>query len=523
MKIPSGECPVFDVAVIGCGVSGANIARRLSAYSIKTAVLEKDSDVSFGTSKANSGIIHGGFHHNKKYLKARLEMQGSLMFDQLRRELNFPFKRCGIIVAALHNDEMKVVEHLYLQGVENDCLGIELCSRQRILELEPKLSYDVVGGLYAPGGGIIEPYRFVFALVESARKNGVSFFTGFKASKAERNGDYWHIFSEKYLNSDCNKSDDIVNRAEIKARYVINAAGLFADEVSACFNAEEFSITARKGEYYLLDRLTKACPSRVVFPVPTSVSKGMLVIPTVEGTVLVGPTADDTDDKNNFSTTSKHLEQILVSGKKMIPFISHNDVITSFAGIRPCLGEDFYIEASKKAPCFVQVAGIQSPGLTASPAIAEYVKNILVDMGLQLTEKPHWDPVVENHPKAGLLNINELDNMIKEDSAWGNVVCRCENVSEAEIVQAVKLGHTTLDGVKYFTRAQMGRCQGGFCTYKIIKIIMREANLSYNDVTKHGRTSNVIPGKLGQERGAKAADAKAADAKIAGAKVAGVK
>jgi len=488
-KISSDDLPVFDAAVIGCGVSGANIARRLSVYSIKTAVLEKDSDVSFGTSKANSGIIHGGFHHNKKYLKARLEMQGSLMFDQLRRELNFPFKRCGIIVAALHYDEMKIVEHLYLQGVENDCLGIELCSRQRILELEPKLSYDVVGGLYAPCGGIIEPYRFVFALVESAQKNGVSFFTNFKVSKAERKGDYWHIFSDK-------KTGEGTASAEIKARYVINAAGLFADEISACFNAEEFKITARKGEYYLLDRLTKACPSKVVFPVPTSVSKGMLVIPTVEGTVLVGPTADDVDDKNNFSTTSKHLEQILVSGKKMIPFMSQNDVITSFAGIRPCLDEDFYIEASKKAPCFVQVAGIQSPGLTASPAIAEYVKNILVDMGLQLTEKPHWNPIVENHPAARLLNMNELDNLIRENSAWGNIVCRCENVSEAEIIQAVRLGHTTLDGVKYFTRAQMGRCQGGFCTYKIIKIIMREANLSYNEVTKHGRTSNVLKDTL---------------------------
>jgi glycerol-3-phosphate dehydrogenase len=303
---------------------------------------------------------------------------------------------------------------------------------------------------------------------------------------------------------------------EIKARYVINAAGLFADDVSRIFSAEEFTITARKGEYYLLDRLTKACPSRVVFPVPTAVSKGMLVIPTAEGTALVGPTADDTSDKNDYSTSSKHLEQILVNGKKMIPFISHNDVITSFAGIRPCLefppnqkrggdenqreslNGDFYIEASKKAPCFVQVAGIQSPGLTASPAIAEYVKKILTDMGLQLTEKPHWNTAAENHPCARNLGINELDSLIKKEPSWGNIVCRCESVSEAEIIQAVRLGHTTLDGVKYFTRAQMGRCQGGFCACKIIKIIMKEANLSYNEVTKHGRQSFVLSGELRQ-------------------------
>jgi len=488
----------FDAAIIGCGVSGANIARRLSAYSIKIAVLEKAADVSFGTSKANSGIIHGGFHHNKKYLKARLEMQGSLMFDQLRRELNFPFRRCGIIVAALHHDEMKVVEHLYLQGVENDCLGIELCSRQKILELEPKLSPDVLGGLYAPGGGIIEPYRFVFALVESALKNGVELFTNFTVSEAShfdkggavsrgmdsgvKAGDYWLIRAK--------------DGREIKARYAINAAGLYADEVSKIFGAEDFKISARKGEYFLLDKLTKACPSKVVFPVPTSVSKGMLVIPTVEGTALVGPTADSVDDKNDFSTTQKHLEQILICGKTMIPSLSQNDVITSFAGLRPCLGEDFYIEASKKARNFVQVAGIQSPGLTASPAIGEYVKNILVDMGLQLTEKPGWNPVVENHPCAREMNLNELDNFIAKDKAWGDIVCRCENVSEAEIVQAVKLGHTTLDGIKYFTRAQMGRCQGGFCTYKIIKIIMRETRLSWNEITKHGGESRVLDGVL---------------------------
>ncbi|MDR0301547.1 MAG: FAD-dependent oxidoreductase [Treponema sp.] len=472
----------FDAAIIGCGVSGANIARRLSAYNIKTAILEKAADVSFGTSKANSGIIHGGFHHNKKHLKARLEIQGSLMFDQLRRELNFPFRRCGIIVAALHEEEMKAVEHLYMQGVENDVIGIELCSRSRILELEPKLSSDVVGGLYAPGGGIIEPYRFVFALVESALKNGVQLFTNFKVNEAKRSGNFWTIRAE--------------DGREIKSRYAINAAGLFADEVSKIFGAEEFTISARKGEYFLLDRLTKACPSKVVFPVPTSVSKGMLVIPTVEGTALVGPTADAVDDKNDFSTTSQRLEQILVSGKTMIPSLSQNDVITSFAGLRPCLGEDFYIEASAKAPAFVQAAGIQSPGLTASPAIGEYVKNILLEMGLVLTEKPQWDPYVEDRPCARELNFNQLDNLIAKDSKWGNIVCRCENISEAEIVEAVKLGHTTLDGVKYFTRAQMGRCQGGFCTYKIIKIIMRETGLSWDEITKHGGKSHVLEAVL---------------------------
>jgi glycerol-3-phosphate dehydrogenase len=339
-----------------------------------------------------------------------------------------------------------------------------------------------VGGLYAPGGGMIEPYRFVFALVESALKNGVHLYTDFKVTAARHEADLWTVHAE--------------DGRTIRARYVINAAGLYADEVSKTFGGEEFTIKARKGEYFLMDRLTKACPGRVVFPVPTAVSKGMLVIPTVEGTVLVGPTADAVEDKADYSTTAGQLEQIFDSGKTMIPSLSRNDVITSFAGIRPILEEDFYIEPSKKAPDFVQVAGIQSPGLTASPAVGEYVKDILKGMGLNLTEKPGWDPFVEDRPKTRELTPYALDELIAKDPAWGNIVCRCEHVSEAEIVQAVRLGHQTLDGVKYFTRAQMGRCQGGFCTYKIIKIIMRETGLSWKEVTKHGGASRLLEAQL---------------------------
>jgi glycerol-3-phosphate dehydrogenase len=484
----------YDVAVIGCGVSGANIARRLSAYNIKTVILEKEADVSFGVSKGNSGIVHGGFHHNKKYLKARLEIQGNLMFDQLWRELDFPFKRCGIIVTAFHEDEMKSLGHLYMQGVENGAVGIELCSRERLLELEPKLSHDLVGGLYAPAGGIMEPYRFVFALVESALKNGAALFTDFNVKKARRNGEHWEI--------------DSGDGRCVTARYAVNAAGLFADEVSAIFSAEEFTITPRKGEYFLMDRLTKARPARVVFPVPNQVSKGMLVIPTVEGTVLVGPTATEVEGKYDLATVTERLEGGFESGKTMIPSLSRNDVITSFAGLRPalhwtsgnqaalCEDGDFYIAASEKAPAFVQVAGIESPGLTASPAIGEYVKNILRDMGLELVEKPRWDPRVEDHARLRSLDAFALDALIAKDSAWGNLVCRCENVSEAEIVQAIRLGHHTLDGVKFFTRSQMGRCQGGFCTYKIIKIIMRETGLPWAEITKHGGTSSILKGEL---------------------------
>ncbi len=472
----------YDVAVIGAGVCGANVARRLSAYELDVALLEKEADVSFGVSKANSGIIHGGFHHNKKYLKARLEIRGAMMFDRLKSELDFPFVRCGIVVVALHEDEMRAVEQLYSQGVENGTIGIEMCSRERMLELEPKLSRDTLGGLYAPGGGIVEPYRFVFSLVESAIKNGVRLLTNWDCAAAERTGSCWLLRAE--------------DGQELRTRYVVNCAGLYADEVSRCFGAEDYAIQGRKGEYYLLDKLTKAKPDRVVFPVPTSVSKGMLIVPTVEGTVLIGPTATEIPGKDDASTSRDELETIILSARNMIPDISETDVITSFAGIRPTLGEDYYIAASEKVPAFIQVAGIQSPGLTASPAIGEYVKDLLKKAGLILVEKADWDPSVPSLPRAREVPLFELDALTAADPAYGEIVCRCERVSEAEVVAAIRRGHTTLDGIKYFTRAQMGRCQGGFCTYKILKILIRETGLGWAEISKHGRGSTLLRGEL---------------------------
>jgi len=478
----TGTGDAYDVAIIGAGVCGANIARRLSAYELDVVLLDKELDVSFGVSKANSGIVHGGFHHSRNCLKTVLEIRGAAMFDRLKAELGFPFERCGIVVVALHEDEMRVIEQLYLQGVGNGAIGLEMCSRERMLELEPKLSPEALGGLYAPCGGIVEPYRFVFSLVESAQKNGVRLCTGWKVSSAKREGDLWRLGSE--------------DGRILSARYAVNCAGLYADEVSKIFGAEDFEVRGRKGEYYLLDRLARAVPSRVVFPVPSELSKGMLVVPTVEGTALIGPTASAVEDKEDASTTMSALESILMSARSMIPSVSEADVITSFAGIRPTVGDDFYIDLSSKAPALVQVAGIQSPGLTASPAIGEYVKDLLKKAGLRLVERPDWDPYIEDVPRARSLDPFGLDEAVGKDPRYGDIVCRCEGVSEAEIVAAIRRGHTTLDGIKYFTRAQMGRCQGGFCTYRIIKILMRETGMSYGEITKRGAGSEALRGEL---------------------------
>ncbi len=475
---------IYDVAVIGAGCVGAGIARRLSAYDVRVVLLEKCCDVGFGVSKANSGIIHAGFHHPVTSLKAQLEIRGNLMFDQLHHELNFPFKRVGIIVAAFSYEQMKAVEQLYEQGVRNGVPLIEVCGRDRLLMLEPKLNPDVAGGLYAPTGGIIEPYRYVFALVENALKNGVALRTEFRVVQASRRKGVYEVRSAQ--------------GDRVRARHVVNAAGLYADEVSRALGAEEFTIVPRKGEEFLLERNAGGFPNHVVFPAPGRHTKGMLVIPTVEGTMMIGPTADEVEDKEDFETTADNLEKVFASAMYMIQGISRREIITSFAGLRPVLeGNDFYIDISAKSPHVIQAAGIQSPGLTASPAIAEYVKDLLKQDGLKLTEKTHFDPFLRSRPKVRELTPEVLADLVREDPRYGHIVCRCESVSEAEVVEAIRKGHTTLDGIKFYTRAGMGRCQGGFCSYRILKILARETGMPIEAITKRGDASRIVLGRIG--------------------------
>lgn len=475
----------YDVAVIGAGVSGAAIAWTLSRYEVNTVVLEKEADACFGVSKANSGIIHAGFHHDLKSLKAKLEIRGNLMFERLQFELKFPFRRNGIMVVAFSHEEMEVVRKLYGQGCTNGVPGMELCGRERMLALEPKLNPDVVGGLYAPTGGTIEPYRYVFSLLESACCNGTVLKTLFKVTAARRDGDFW-LIRNSY-------------GREIAARYVVNAAGLFTDEISRLFGGESFNIHPRKGEEYLLDRNSHAHTRHVLFPVPTKTSKGMLIIPTVEGTTMVGPTAEMVERKDDVGTTAENLRHVFTSAAHMIPGISSRDIITAFSGLRPTLeNNDFYIAPSESAPNLIQVAGIQSPGLTASPAIGEYVKDLLKKTGLTLVERR--EIVTAPPPPSEIRHESpeSVDRLLQENPAWGNIVCRCESISEAEIVAAIRRGHTTVDGIKFYTRAGMGRCQGGFCSYRILKIIARETGMPVEAITKRGPGSRIVVGRLSE-------------------------
>lgn len=473
----------YDVAIIGAGVVGASIARSLARYQLRITLLEKEADVSFGTSKANSGIIHAGFHSKPGSLKALLAVQGNKAFDQLAKELHFPFERRGELVVAFNEEEIRILQSLYRQGKENGVPRMEILGRERTLELEPNLNPDLQGALFAPTAGIIGPYDYCFALVENAIQNGVKLCL--------REQVVW-----------IGKQPSGVFRIEtaqglrLESRYVVNAAGLYADDLASFVGISDFKINPRKGEEYLLDSRVGHLVKRVIFPVPTAKSKGLLVIPTVAGTVMVGPTADAAKSKEDFHTTRSGLRKVFKHAQNMVPAIRSHDVITSFAGIRPvATGEDFIIGGTE-VPGFINAAGIQSPGLTASPAIAEMIRKVLEDQGLRLVKREDFDP--KRKPFRGIRTAVEkrdfdaVRRLIRKNPRYSRLVCRCENVTEAEIVEAIRRGHTTMDGIKFATRAGMGRCQGGFCTYRIMRILEKEAGIPYERISKKGSGSELV-------------------------------
>ncbi|MBQ4329727.1 MAG: FAD-dependent oxidoreductase [Lentisphaeria bacterium] len=475
---------IYDTAVIGAGATGAATAYMLSRYKTNTILLEAAHEVCAGVSKANSGIVHGGFHHASDSLKTRLELRGNELIEKLHQNLHFPYLKCGILVIAYSEEELETLKVLYQRGLDNGVKDLEFCSKKRIFELENKLDDRAVGGFFAPHGGTIEPYSFVFSLVECALKNGCELQNDFKVIKGNFSGDIWNLTAE--------------DGRTVKARRVVNAAGLHADEVSAALGGESYKIFPRKGEEYLLDRNSAGRPSKVIFPVPAKHSKGVLVIPTAGGTTMIGPTAEAVEDKNDTATTGENFAKILKLTQNMVKGLSARDLITSFAGLRPVHeSEDFYIAISEKAPALIQAAGIQSPGLTASPAIGEYIVKLLQNSGLPLEEDPSFDGTLPCRNEIRNLADEKISELHKQNPAWTNIVCRCEEISEAEIIEAVRRGHTTVDGVKFYTRAGMGRCQGGFCQSKILRIISRETGMPMEKLTKCGGKSFILSGNLG--------------------------
>lgn len=470
-----------DIIIIGAGVSGAAIARELSRYKADVCVLEKEEDVCCGTSKANSGIVHSGIDAPHGTLMAKLNVLGNEMMEGLSRELDFPFKRNGSIVVCRDKDDIPEFQRLYENGVRNGVKGLRILTKSEVKELEPNIAEDVIAALFAPTGGIVCPFGLNIALAENANVNGVEFVfnTEVMDIKKEASGFALHT-----------------NNGIYHAKYVVNAAGVYADRFHNMVSSKKIHITPRKGEYCLLDKTAGSHVSSTVFAVPGKYGKGILTTPTVHGNLLVGPTANDIVDKEAVSTTREGLDEVIRKSGLNVKDIPYRQVITSFAGLRAHEeGHEFIIQEVEDAKGFIDCAGIESPGLTSAPAIGKMVADMLKDK-MNLEENGDFVAVRKGVLNPETLSKEERKQLIIENPSYGNIICRCEMISEGEIIDAIRrpLGAKSLDGVKRRTRAGMGRCQAGFCSPRTMEIISRELNIPMEEVRKSGRNSKIIVG-----------------------------
>lgn len=473
---------MFDVTIIGTGVIGCAVARELSKYKLSTCMVEKDVDIANGTTKANSAIVHAGFDANPESLKGKLNAKGNAMFDKLAKELDFPFKRIGSLVLCFDEKDMDDLLGLKEKGDKNGVPNLKIIDGNEARKMEPNLSNEVVAALYAPTGAIVCPYEMTIALAENASNNGVEFKLETKVKGIEK-------IQGKYILK--------TNKGDIKTKMIINAAGLFSDEINNMVSKNKIHIIPRKGEYCLFDKVVGNMVSRTIFQLPTKLGKGVLVTPTVDGNLLVGPNATDVEDKTDLTTTNKGISEIVAKASLSVKGIPMRQLITSFSGLRAHSAEDdFIIGEPEDAQNFINAAGIESPGLSSAPAIAEMISDIVVRK-LNPDKNEHFNPIREGIPKFREMNNEERKKLIAKDSRYGKIICRCETVTEGEIINSMKrtLGATTLDGVKKRTRAGMGRCQSGFCSTKIVEILAKELVVSYTEVTKFGGDSKVLIGK----------------------------
>lgn len=476
---------IYDVVIAGAGVVGAMTARELSKYKLSVCVLEKENDVACGASKANSGIVHGGFDPEPDTLKAKLNVLGVEKLFEVAKMLNVPIKRNGSFVCAFNADEDKLVKELFDRGLKNGVKGLEILSGDKARQKEPQLSEKVTSVLSVFNAGIVCPYELTIAAMGNAMDNGVELKCNFEILGIKKSD---NIFTVKSNGGE-----------EIKAKYFINCAGAFSDKIALMAGDDSFKIIPRAGEYLLLDKTEGKRISHTVFQVPSKEGKGILVSPTVDGNLLTGPTAVVVENPDEKITTANGMETVMKLALKSVPSINFRSVITSFSGVRSSeKNGDFIIEESKKTKGFVNVAAIDSPGLSSCVAIAEYVVDILKEIGLLLEKNSKFNGERENPHFFREMNYKEKNDYIKKHSEYGKIVCRCEAVSEGEILDAIKRNPPArdVDGVKRRTRSGMGRCQGGFCSPYVMKLIAKQNNIDMRAVTKNGKGSEMVVGKV---------------------------
>ncbi len=483
---------MYDAAIIGAGVSGSAIARELARYEAKICVLERCEDVCCGTSKANSAIVHAGYDAQPGTLMARLDVEGSYMIPQLARDLDFPYRNNGSLVLCMDEEDLPLLQALYDRGRKNGVSALRMVTREEILAMEPHVRENVVAGMEAATGGIVCPFGMNIAFAENAAENGVEFRFDTTVTGFERTREGWIIRTD---------------RGDLETRTVVNAAGVYADVLHNMVSSRKLHITPRRGDYYLLDKTTGGYAHHTLFQLPGKYGKGVLVAPTVHGNTIVGPTAIDIEDRDGVNTTAEGLEQVMQKAANIVKDAPLRQVITSFAGLRAHEdGHEFVIGEAEGAPGFFDCAGIESPGLSSSPAIGRMVAELVRDK-LLLRRKADFKATRKGIVNPAELPFEERRALIAENPAYGRIICRCEGISEGEILDAIHrpLGAKSLDGVKRRVRAGMGRCQGGFCGPKVMEILARELGVPMETITKSGGGSRMILGKdkegFGEEAG----------------------
>jgi len=470
---------MYDVTIIGAGICGASVAYFLSQKNIRLCVIDKETDVSMGTTKANSAIVHAGYDPEPGTLMARLNVRGSEMIERLAPKLSVPYKQIGSLVLAFDERDMQTVRRLYERGIKNNVKGLEILTAEETLSKEPNITKSIKGALYAPTAAIVSPWELCIALCEVAAKNGCEFFLENEVKAIDSGSDCFEIKT---------------NERKIRSRYVINATGVHADSICKMAGSCDFSMLPSKGQYFLLDKSQGDLVRHVLFQCPSEDSKGVLVSPTTAGNLIVGPNAERSNTPEDTSTTRSGLDHVAQIASKTTDKLNYKENVRNFSGLRAVsTREDFIIEPSSFSKRFINVAGIKSPGLSAAPAIAEYVLGLLEDAGLEADCKESFSQG-RRHIVFAELSDEEKHKLIKVNPLFGNVICRCNTVTEGEIVQVLRspLPPRTLDGVKRRAGTGMGRCQGGFCSPRVHEIISRETGIPFEQVELDKKGSYIV-------------------------------
>jgi len=474
---------LLDVAIIGCGIVGAAVAYELSRYDLKIAVFERENDVAMGATKANSAVIHAGYDPTPGTLMAKLDVNGVQRARELCEMLDIPHRQCGALVLALSDKEVATVRRLYEQAYANGVVGVKILDKEEVLEIEPNVSENVVAALHAPTAMIVDPWEYTLALAETAVRNGVEVkLESVVTDIGEINGGY-RLYTAA---------------GDFETRTVINAAGLYSDKVHNMAAEPEFTIKPAKGEYWLLDKSEGTRVNSVLFQCPTEAGKGVLVAPTVHGNLLVGPGNIDIEDREDVSTTASELENVKNTAKRSVPGIDFSAVIRSFSGNRAHTEySDFIIKEAK--PGFIDLAGIKSPGLTSAPAIAKMAAEMLTGSGIVFKEKQSFTDR-RKRIRFNKLTSDEKYALVKNDPAFGHVICRCETITEGEIRDALNspIPPRSIDAVKRRTGTGMGRCQGGFCGPRILEFLAKHGNISPTEVLQDRVGTNVLTAETKQ-------------------------